>query len=244
MFGFGGFFGIGGILVIVAILHFIRKRPDFYWLWIILLLGPVGALIYLAVEALPELTDPGTFKFVARGSRKRELEAAVVDNPSAGNYEELGQIYLDEEKWAKAKDAYDRAISSRTDSIDPFYRRGVAEIELGMFDAALPDLQRAVAEDPRYDFQRSGGLLAYAYWKTGQPDRAAQMFEAVTRTSTLTETQYHYAEFLAAQGKKTEARQLLDAILAKRRNMPGFQKRRDRPWFRKTKALRDSLPAI
>jgi hypothetical protein len=244
MFGFGGFFGIGGILVIVAILHFIRKRPDFYWLWIILLLGPIGALIYLAVEALPELTDPGTFKFVARGSRKRELEAAVVDNPSAGNYEELGQIYLDEEKWAKAKDAYDRAISSRTDSIDPFYRRAVAKMKLGMFDAALPDLQRTVAEDPRYDFQRSGGLLAYAYWKTGQPERAAQMFEAVTRTSTLTETQYHYAEFLAAQGKKTEARELLEHILAKRRTMPGFQKRRDRPWFRKTKALRDSLTAV
>jgi hypothetical protein len=243
MFNFGGFFGIGGILVIVAIVHFIRKRPDFYWLWIILFLGPLGALIYLAVEALPELTDPGAFKFVKRGSRKRELESAIVDNPSAGNYEELGQIYLDEEKWAKAKEAYDRSISSRTDSVDPFYRRAVAEMELGMYNEALPDLQRTVAEDPRYDFQRAGGLLAYAYWKTSQPERAGQMFEAVTRTSTLTETQYHYAEFLAAQGHKADARQLLDSILSKRRNMPGFQKRRERPWFRKTKALRDSLPA-
>lgn len=243
MFNFGGFFGIGGILVIAAIIHFIRKRPDFYWLWIILLLGPIGALIYLAVEALPELTDPGAFRFVRRGSRKRELEAAIMENPSAGNYEELGQIYIDEERWAKAKDAYDRAISSRTDSVDPFYRRGVAETELGQFEAAVPDLERTVAEDPRYDFQRAGGLLAYAYWKTGQMERAAQMFAAVTRTSTLTETQYHYAEFLAAQGKKAEARQLLEGILAKRRTMPGFQKRRERPWFRKTKALRNSLPA-
>ncbi len=243
MFGFGGFFGIGSILVIAAIIHFILKRPDFYWLWIILFLGPIGALIYLAVEALPELTDPGAFKFVRRGSRKRELEAAVVDNPSAGNYEELGQIYLDEGKWAQAKDAYDRAISSRTDSVDPFYRRAVAKIELGDVQGALPDLQRTISEDPRYDFQRAGGLLAYAYWKTGQMERAQQMFDAVTRTSTLTETQYHYAEFLAAQGKRAEARQLLEGILAKRRTMPGFQKRRERPWFRKTKALRDSLPA-
>jgi hypothetical protein len=243
MFGFGGFFGIGGILIIAAIIHFIRKRPDFFWLWVILFLGPLGALIYLAVEALPELTDPGAFKFVARGSRKRELEAAVIDNPSAGNYEELGQIYLDEEKWAKAKDAYDHAISSRTDSVDPFYRRAVAEVELGMFNDAVPDLERTVAQDPRYDFQRAGGLLAYAYWKTAQPERAAQMFDAVTRTSTLTETQYHYAEFLAAQGNKPAARQLLVNILSKRRNMPGFQKRRERPWFRKTEAFLKTLPA-
>jgi hypothetical protein len=243
MFNFGGFFGIGGILIITAIIHFIRKRPDFYWLWIILFLGPIGALIYLAVEALPELTDPGAFKFVARGSRKRELESAIVDNPSAGNFEELGQIYLDEKKWAKAKDAYDHAISSRTDSVDPFYRRAVAEVELDMFVAALPDLERTVSEDPRYDFQRAGGLLAYVYWKNGQIERAAQMFESVTRTSTLTETQYHHAEFLVAQGRKAEARQLLDNILAKRRNMPGFQKRRERPWFRRTQLLRKTLPA-
>lgn len=243
MFGFGGFFGIGGILMIVAIIHFIRKRPDFFWIWIIIFLGPLGALIYLAVEALPELTDPGAFKFVVRGSRKRELENAVLDNPSAGNYEELGQIYLDEGKWAKAKDAYDRAVSSRTDSVDPFYRRAVAEIELGRFNDALPDLERTVSEDPRYDFQRAPGLLAYAYWKTGQPDRAQQMFQAVMQTSTLTETQYHYAEFLVAQGKREEARKVLDTILAKRRGMPGFQRRRERPWFRKVYALRSTLPA-
>ena len=241
--GFGGFFGIGGILMIAAILHFIRKRPDFYWLWIIMFLGPLGALIYLAVEALPELTDPGAFRFVARGSRKRELEAAVIDNPSAGNYEELGQIYLDLKKWSKAKDAYDHAISARTDSIDPFYRRAVAETELGQFEAAVGDLERVVAKDPKYDFQRSTGLLAYSYWKTGQNDKAAQTFDAAMRTSTLTETQFHYAEFLASQGKKAEARQVLDAIMAKRRSMPGFQRRRERMWFWKTRAMRNKLPA-
>src|SRR5689334_17551382 len=152
MFGFGGLFGIGGIFVIVALLHFVRRRPDWYWLWIILLIPPVGALIYLAMEALPELTDPGAFRFVARGSRKKHLEAAITENPSAGNYEELGQIYLDEKKWAKAKDAYDHAISARTDSIDPFYRRAVAETELDQFKEAVVDLERVVSKDPKYDF--------------------------------------------------------------------------------------------
>lgn len=238
-----GLFGIGGILMIAAVLHFIRKRPDFFWLWIILFLGPLGALIYLAVEALPELTDPGAFRFVSRGSRRRELEMAVTENPSAGNYEELGQIYLDQEKWSKAKEAYDRAISARTDSIDPFYRRAVAETQLGQFEAAVADLERVVGEDPKYDFQRAPGLLAYSYWKVGQNDKAAQMFETAMRTSTLTETQFHYAEFLAAQGKKAEARQVLDGILSKRRTMPGFQRRRERTWFWKTRAMRRTLAA-
>jgi hypothetical protein len=30
-----------------AIIHFIRRRPDIYWIYIILFLGPLGALIYI-----------------------------------------------------------------------------------------------------------------------------------------------------------------------------------------------------
>ena len=35
----------GLVLQVLAIIHFIRRRPDTYWLFIILFLGPVGALI-------------------------------------------------------------------------------------------------------------------------------------------------------------------------------------------------------
>src|SRR5438309_11424351 len=42
-----------GILVrIVAVVHFIRRRPDTYWLWIILIHW-MGAVVYIAVEVLP-----------------------------------------------------------------------------------------------------------------------------------------------------------------------------------------------
>lgn len=237
---FGGLFhfGIYGIILIaVALMHFARKRPDTYWLYIILFLGPLGALVYLVVEALPELGDPGTFKMFPRRRRIKELELEIMDNPSAGNYEELGQLYLDDEKWQRAREAFDRSISSRTDSPDPFYRRAIAEVELGDFAASVPDLERAVAADRKYDFHRAAGLLAYSYARTGQADKAAALFEDVTRLSTLTETQYHYAEFLNEQGRTGEARDWAQRILQKRATMPGFQRRRDRPWFRRTRTL-------
>src|SRR4051794_40116591 len=103
---FGGFmrFGLFGIgLMALALMHFVRKRPDTYWLYVILFLGPIGAFIYLAVEAAPELGDPGTFKFLDRRKRIKMLEAAIHDNPSAGNYEELGQLYLDAGSWKAAR---------------------------------------------------------------------------------------------------------------------------------------------
>ena len=62
------------------------------------------------------------------------------------------------------------------------------------------------------------------------------------QVSTLTETQYHYAEFLATQGETGEARDWAERILAKRAGMPGFQRRQDRPWFRQTRMLLAKLP--
>ncbi len=234
----GLFYPWGLILQAIAIVHFIRRRPDTYWLWIILIGGGLGALVYIAVEVLP---DAGllrrSFKVFPRRKRIRELEAAILDNPSAGNYEELADLYLEEGKFAGARQCYDKAISSRTDSPDPFYRRSIAATEMGDFAAALPDLERVVSKDPKYDFHRAAGLLAHAYANTGQPEKAEALFQQVTKISTLSETYYNYACFLAAQQRKAEAREWAQRILAKKPTMPGYLRRRERPWFRRANGL-------
>ncbi len=228
----------GFLLQGVAIVHFIRRRPDTYWLFIILIGGWLGAMVYIFVEVIPDAGLLSTsFQAFPRRRRIRELERAILDNPSAGNYEELGLLYLDDRNFSRARACYDKAISSRTDHADPFYRRGVAEIELGDFAAAVPDLERAVTADPNYDFHRAKGLLAHAYAQTGQPDKAGAMFTEATRISTISETYYNYALFLHSQGRTEEARQWAQKILDKKPTMPGYLRRRERPWFRRAYAL-------
>ena len=227
----------GIVLRVVAIVHFIRRRPDFFWIWVILI-HPIGALVYIVVEVIPDAgLLRGSFQVFPRRRRIHELERVILDNPSAGNYEELGLLYLDDGDYAQAKACYDKAISSRTDHADPFYRRGVAEIELGDFAAAVPDLERAVSSDPDYDFHRGKGLLAWAWAQTGQSERADAMFREATRISTISETYYHYALYLESQGRTAEAREWAQKILDKRATMPGYQKRRERSWFRKARAV-------
>ena len=229
--------------MVTAIIHFIRRRPDTYWLWVILFLGPLGALIYIVAEVLPDAQLFGgvTFRGFSRRRRISELQAMVAENPSAGNYEELGQLYLDEGKFARAKECFDRSISSRADSPDPFYRRGICSIELGDFQAAVTDLERVVAREPEYDFSRAPALLAHAYAKTGQNEKADAFFRKALQTSTLTESQVNYAEFLRSQERKGEAKELLQRVMSKKRTMPGFQRRRDRPWFWRASALLKTL---
>lgn len=220
-------------LRVIAIVHFIRRRPNFFWLWIILA-SWLGALVYIVVEVIP---DAGllrsSFQMFPRRRRIHELEREILDNPSAGNYEELGQLYLDDRDFSRARACYDKAISSRTDHPDPFYRRAIAEIELGDFAAAVPDLERTLKSDPGYDFHRGKGLLAWAYAQTGQVEKADSMFREATRISTISETYYHFALFLESQGRKAEAREWAQRILAKKPTMPGYLRRRERPWFRR-----------
>ena len=67
---------IGILLQGLAIVHFIRRRPDTYWIFIILFLGPLGAIVYLFVEALPDIGLVGqSFKVFPRRKRIGQLEA-------------------------------------------------------------------------------------------------------------------------------------------------------------------------
>src|SRR5271154_990752 len=228
----------GIVLQGLAIVHFIRRRPDNYWIFVILFLGPLGATIYLLVEALPDIGLVGqSFKVFPRRKRIRELEAAIHDNPSAGNYEELGGLYMDDGNLVLARTAFDKAIAARADTLDPFYRRGVCAILLGDAGNALPDLERVVAAETDYDFHRAAGLLAHAYALTGEKEKAEALFRKVTTISTSSETYLNFAELLASEGRNSEAREWAQKVLDKKPNMPGYLRRRERPWFRRANAM-------
>jgi len=242
--GFIGLFYPWGILLqALAIVHFIRRRPETIWFYVILFLGPLGAMAYILLEVVPDL---GLLRhsFEGFGRRKRigRLEAVVTENPSPGNYEELGDLYLDERNWAKARACYDKAITPRTTHPDPVYRRAIAALEQGDFAAAVPDLEHVTEGDAKYDSHRALGLLAHAYAQTGQTDRVEGLFRQATELSTLSETYYNFASFLAAQGRSDEAREWAQRILAKKATMPRYVQRRERPWLRKANALLKSLP--
>jgi hypothetical protein len=238
------FYPWGLILQGLAVVHFIRRRPDTYWIYVILFLGPIGAAVYLFAEALPDIgLARHSFKGFSRRKRIGQLQIAIRDNPSPGNFEELGDLYLEESKLQPARDAYDKAIAARAGTIDPFYGRGLCNIQLGDAAAALPDLEKVVAQDFDHDFYRAAGLLAQAYALTGQKEKAEALFQRVTAISTLSETYLNFARLLASEGRNAEAREWIQKVLDKKPTMPGYQRRRERPWFRSANAMLKRIPA-
>src|SRR5690348_13557835 len=192
------FYPWGFIVQLLALVHFIRRRPEGFWLWVIFIGGFPGAVVYIVAEMLP---DAGLLRNLYQGygrkSRIAVVETAIIDNPSA----------------AKAQEAFDRAILTRSDSPHCFYRRGLCLMALGHPAAAVPDFERVVRGDPRYDSHRAELMLAEAYAATGRHEEAAPLFADVVQHSTTPETLYTYAAFLKSQNRSDEARESLRQLL-------------------------------
>lgn len=245
MFGLSHLFYPWGFLVqIFAIVHFVRRRPENYWFYVIFFGGFLGAGVYIVAEVIPDLgLLRGVFQGFGRRSRIQTVETQILDNPSPANYEEVGELYKDQGQYEKAREAFTRAISARSDSIYTFYSRALCSLGLNDLAGAIPDLERVVTADRKFDYYRAAGLLADAYARTGQLERADPLFAEVTQISTTPETLYNYASFLKTANRREEAREWAQKLEAKKRTLPRYMQRRERPWFRKGNALLKELAA-
>ena len=236
------FYPWGFIVQVVALVHFFRRRPDGFWLWVIFFGGFLGALVYVVAEMLP---DAGLLRYAYQGygrkSRIATVEAAILDNPSAANFEELGELYWDEKQYEKAREAFGRAIATRSDSPHCFYRRGLCLMALEQPSAAIADFEHVLRGDAKFDSYRTKLMLAEAYAATGREQEAAPLFNEVVQHSNTPETLYKYAAFLKSQHRNEEAREVVQQLLQKKRTLPRYWQRIERPWFRKGQALLKEL---
>ena len=229
----------------IALVHFFQRRPESMWLWVILFFGPLGATIYIVVEVIPDLgLLRQSFDGFGRRKRIRLLEALVLQNPAAGNYEELADLYLDEEKFARARECYDKAISARTNHPDPFYRRAIAEIRLDDFPPAVRDLEWVTARDPKYDSYRAHGA-ARARATARSARRARRTRSSPRRPSSRPRrrrisTTPRSSPRPAARTTRANGR---SGFWPRSRRCHGICGRVERPWFRKAAALIKALPA-
>ncbi len=238
------FYPWGFIVQGLALWHFVKRRPENYWLFIIIFGGALGAGVYVVVEMIPDLgLLRGVYQGLGRQSRIAALETQILDNPSAGNLEELAELYFEKKDYAKAREACTRAIAARSDSPHTFYLRAKAALGAGDYAGAIPDLEAVVSKEGKFDYYRATGLLGDAYARNGDLKKAAVCFGPAVHYSTTPETLYNYANYLKLAGQKEEAREWTRRLAAKKRTLPRYMQRVERPWFRKGRALEKELAA-
>ena len=85
-------YGLSVVLKVIALIHYFRNRPEWYWFFVIIFL-PFGSIIYLFVEILPGWNwKLPAFERLERSRRKRWLERVVADSPTQDALSELAAI--------------------------------------------------------------------------------------------------------------------------------------------------------
>lgn len=214
-------FGLLLIFVIGMCVHVVRTGRNLYWLWVILLIvPPLGAIVYFIAIVLPELMGGPTARRMGQAARDtldpsreyRRVKALWDDAPTVQNGMKLAEAAAGLGRWAEAEQLYAKALTGFY-ADDPALLLGHARtlIELNRPADAQETLAKLAAtgeaESPQATLVRARAL--HALGRIGEAETA---YRSATERLPGLEAMARYAAFQAETGRKAEARQTLAEI--------------------------------
>jgi hypothetical protein len=241
---------IGIVVSIPLIVHCIKTGRTTIWVFVMLALPLVGSAVYFFVEVFPELGRAGVSRRAIRGLRSTldpqgELRKLENEMKVTGNVQSK-QRYADElVRLGRAKEALEIYRTSLTGLFadDPKLLLGFAHAQFAAGEpaAARQTLDDLIGKNP--EFKSPAGHLLYARALEGEGNTAKALEEYATLADYFpgAEAGVRYAKLLKTAGQKSQARQILEALLERAKYAPDHYKKAQREWLDEAQAeLRSS----
>jgi tetratricopeptide (TPR) repeat protein len=219
------------------------RRREWIWALFIFIGWGISALFYYfaVYRAAPSATRgfelPGAFD----RRRIKELEAKIHHLDKAHHYFQLGDIYFQQGKLEKAESCYRASLEREPQDIDTRAHLGQCLLRLKKPAEARPLLEGVVAENRKHDYGYSLMALAETLTALGETDAALAMWKQVTEQHSYPRAKVQLAEVYLAKQQPELARPELRDVIADDEHAPAFQRRRDRVWVRRARALARQL---
>jgi hypothetical protein len=236
--------GVLGFLFVVfqiwMLVDAIRREQ---WLWAVFIFLTFGwglsAVLYyfLVYRAAPSATRGFELPGTQTRQRIKELQAQIHHLDKAHHHSQLGDVYFQQGKLARAEASYRAALER--DSQDPDTRAHLGQCLLRLKRAAeaRPLLEGVVAENPKHDYGHTLMALAETLTALGETDAALAMWRQVTENHSYPRAKVQLAELYLAKNQPELARPELKEVVADDVHAPAFQRHRDRVWVRRAKGL-------
>ena len=222
----------------------IRRRE---WLWavFIALFSGFSAVLYffLVYRAAPSATQGFELPGAHHRRRIKELEAQIHHLDKAHHHSQLGDIYFQQGKLAKAEACYRAALERDAQDLDTRAHLGQCLLRLKRPDEARPLLEGVLTEKPDHDYGYTMMAQAETLAALGETENAILYWQHVTQSHTYPRAKVQLAELYLATGQPNLARPELQDVVADDAHAPAFQRRRDRVWVSRAKAMLRRLPA-
>ena len=233
--------GLLGLFNLWMIIDAIRKR-EWVWVGILIIFPGLGTLWYFFYIFRGPTAMRG-FELPGATDRRRikELQAQIHHLDKAHHHSQLGDVYFQQGKLEKAEASYRAAMDRDPQDLDTRAHLGQCLLRLKRPAEARPLLESVVTEKPEHDYGHTMMALAETVTALGETDNAVLYWQHITQTHTYPRAKVQLAELYAAKNQRDLARAELKEVLTDDVHTPAFQRRRDRVWVSRARALARKL---
>jgi hypothetical protein len=226
------------------IVHVIKTGRNMLWIMAIGLLPLVGALAYVVVEILPELSGSRTARRAKSGVSRmldpdKDLRRAAAEVEISGNVDarrRLAEELTERGQFEGAIDVYRAGLKGIFEH-DPTLLLGMAQAEFakGDFAAARATLERLTLHNP--DFKSADAQLLYARTLEAQDalEEAERVYAATAPGFPGAEARLRYGVLLKRRGKIDESRRVLQDLLDGARLGPAHYRKAQAEWLERAR---------
>ena len=214
-------FGIMLLVQVALCVHAVRTNQNMFWLWIILLTGPIGVLVYAVAILMPDLLGGTTARRLGHAAREtldptrayRRAKADCDDAPTVANRMRLAHAAAALGRHDEAEALY-REAAQGIHADDPAILLGWANalIELGRFPEALGLLDKLGEDTDKGRTPAAALALGRAYEGVGRTAEADTAYQWAAERLPGLEGMARYTAFMARSGRRDEAREAMQEI--------------------------------
>ncbi len=229
---------------IVCTVHVVKTGRPMYWIFLIWILGGVGAVIYFFVEMLPDLKGnravsqlgSGLVTAVDPGRHVRKLEEELEISDTVKNRQVLAKAYV-------ATRRFDEAIAMFKSCLKGIYKDD-PPVLLAMAEAqflnrasgdALATLNRLSTVDGNFRPMERRLLLAQVFEALGRSEDALAEYELLANQYPGEEARCRYGLLLLQTGQSDKAQEVFQRILLSARRSPRYYRKAQRKWIQMAK---------
>lgn len=210
-------FGLSLLFSILLCVHVVRTNQPMYWLMIILMLQPLGGVVYLVAVVAPQVFGGTAAQRMGAATRAaldpgrdyREAAAALDRTPTVQNRLRLAKAASALGRWEEAEQLFDESASG-IHAQDPVLLLGRAQalVELGRHQQALETVQRLAESDEEAARSPQATLILARAWDgLGDRAQAENAYRWSVERMPGLEALSRWAVFLARTGRTAEARE-------------------------------------
>jgi hypothetical protein len=208
-------FALAPLLIGIALcIHVVRTNQSLYWIFLILFVPALGALVYLIAIVIPELAGGARAKRMGMAARDaldptreyRQAKAATDESPTVHNRMRLAAAAASLGRHGEAERLYAESMQGiHADDPALLLGRANALIELGRAPEALPLVERLGEEQSAAPSPSTALAQARVLEALGRFSEADASYQWAAGRMPGLEAIARYAAFLARIGRKQEA---------------------------------------